>query len=128
MSTDSLLSRGLNTLQALFDLIFSFQPLNLTGENSGSEGYLTAPRVTQRVRAHFFKKSLLNLLQYCFCFLFFDHQAGGILAPQPGIKPAPPALEGKFLTIGPPWKSYNPCLCDDKVYSPTIRLPPVFPL
>ena len=43
MSTDSLLSRGLNTLQALFDLIFSFQPLNLTGENSGSEGYLTAP-------------------------------------------------------------------------------------
>ena len=32
MSTDSLLGRGLNTLQALFDLIFSFQQLNLTGE------------------------------------------------------------------------------------------------
>ena len=25
-----------------------------------------------------------------------------ILAPQPGIKPAPPALEGKVLTTGQP--------------------------
>ena len=42
-----------------------------------------------------FLKSLLNLLRYCFCFLFwfFGHEACGILVPQPGIKPAPPALE-----------------------------------
>ena len=43
-------------------------------------------------------------------FLVFGHQACGILAPQLGIKPAPPALEGKVLTTGLPGKSpqYNP--------------------
>ena len=52
-------------------------------------------------------KSLLNLLQYCFCFMFwfFGHEAGGILAPTPGIEPTPPALEGEVLTTGPPRKS-----------------------
>ena len=47
-----------------------------------------------------FLKSLLNLLQYCFCFMFwyFGHEACGILAPQPGIEPAPLALEGGFLS------------------------------
>ena len=51
--------------------------------------------------------SLLNLLQYCFCFmfLFFGPEACGILAPQPGIQPPPPALEGEVLTAGPPRKS-----------------------
>ena len=55
----------------------------------------------------FFFKSLLSLLQYCFCFMFwfFGREACGILAPQPGIKPAPPALEGPVLTTGPPGKS-----------------------
>ena len=43
-----------------------------------------------------FWKSLLNLLQYCFCFMFwfFGPEACGILAPQPGIQPTPSALEG----------------------------------
>ena len=52
----------------------------------------------------FFLKSLLNLSQYCFCFLFwfFGHQACGILAPQPRIKHVPTALEGGVLTTGPP--------------------------
>ena len=36
---------------------------------------------------------------------FFGHKACGILAPQPGIEPAPPALEGEILTAGPPGKS-----------------------
>ena len=31
--------------------------------------------------------------------------ACGILVPQPGIKPASPALEGGYLTTGPPGKS-----------------------
>ena len=54
-----------------------------------------------------FLKSLLNLLQYCFYFMFwlFGHQACGILAPRPGIEPSPPALEGEVLTTGPPGKS-----------------------
>ena len=55
-----------------------------------------------------FLKSLLNLLQYCFCCLCSDFLvvwACGILVPQPGIKPASPALEGKVLTTGPTGKS-----------------------
>ena len=31
--------------------------------------------------------------------------AHGILVPRPGIEPASPALEGGFLTTGPPGKS-----------------------
>ena len=38
-------------------------------------------------------------------FCFFGREACGILAPPPGIEPAPPALEGKVLTTGPPGKS-----------------------
>ena len=38
-------------------------------------------------------------------FWFFGHEACGILAPQPGIKPAPRALEGEVFTTGPPGKS-----------------------
>ena len=54
-----------------------------------------------------FLKFLLNLLQYCFCFMFwiFGHKACGVLALQPGIEPAPPALEGKVLTTGLPGTS-----------------------
>ena len=50
------------------------------------------------------KKSLLNLLQYCFCFMFwvFDHEACGILAPRPGTEPISPALESEVLITGPP--------------------------
>ena len=36
---------------------------------------------------------------------FSGHEAYWILAPQPGIKPIPPVLEGKVLTTGPPGKS-----------------------
>ena len=54
-----------------------------------------------------FLKSLLNLLQYCFCFTFwfFGHEACGILAPWPGVKPTPPALEGEVLTTWLPGRS-----------------------
>ena len=38
-------------------------------------------------------------------FWFFGPQACGILAPRPGIEPAPPALEGEVLTTGQPGKS-----------------------
>ena len=51
-----------------------------------------------------FLKSLLNSLQYyfCFCFCFFGCKVCGILASEPGINPAPPALEGEVLTTGTP--------------------------
>ena len=38
-------------------------------------------------------------------FWFFGRKACGILAPQLGIEPAPPALEGKVPTTGLPGKS-----------------------
>ena len=40
-------------------------------------------------------------------FWFFGHGTCGILAPQPGIEPPSPALEGKVLTTGPPGKSLS---------------------
>ena len=65
------------------------------------------PALDPRCLASFFYKSFLNLLQYCFCFMFwfFGPEACGILAPQPGIEPTHPALEGEVLTTGPPGKS-----------------------
>ena len=47
-------------------------------------------------------KSLLNLLQYSFCFVFWflGHEACGVLAPWPGIETSPPTLEGEVLATG----------------------------
>ena len=55
-----------------------------------------------------FLKFLLNLLQYCFRFLFwfcFGREARGILTLRPAIKPTAPAFEGSFLTTRLPGKS-----------------------
>ena len=47
------------------------------------------------------------MLQYRFCFMFwlFGLETCGILAPQPGIEPVPPPLEGEVLTTEPSGKS-----------------------
>ena len=53
-------------------------------------------------------KVFMNLLQYCFCLYilnFLIWEACGILAPLPGIKPTPRALEGEVLTTRSPGKS-----------------------
>ena len=57
-----------------------------------------------------FLKSLLDLLQDCFCFMFwfFGREGCGILAPKPGIEPSLPTLEGKVSTTGPNEKSLQP--------------------
>ena len=34
--------------------------------------------------------------------LLFAQEACGILVPQPGIEPTPPALEGEVISTGPP--------------------------
>ena len=50
------------------------------------------------------------MLHCCFCCLcvgFFGYKSCGILAPWPGIKSAPPALEGEVWTPGPPGKSWQ---------------------
>ena len=44
-----------------------------------------------------FLKSLRNLLQYCFCFMFFGPEACGTLVPWSEIKPTPPEWEGKVF-------------------------------
>ena len=67
-----------------------------------------------------FLKSLLNLLQYCFCFWFFGQEAYGVLAPGPEIKPNPPALEGEVLITGPPGKSLHPAF--QKILSLFIKI------
>ena len=45
-----------------------------------------------------FLNPLLNLLQYCFCFIFcfFVLEVSGILIPQQGVEPTPSALEGSL--------------------------------
>ena len=58
----------------------------------------------------FFEFVTILLLFYV---LVFGRKACGILAPQPGIEPAPPALEGEVLTTGPPGKS----LCSENLTS-----------
>ena len=53
-------------------------------------------------------KSLVNLLQYGFCYScsdFFDHEACGVFALQAGIEPSPLVLESEVLTTGLPGKS-----------------------
>ena len=47
----------------------------------------------------------VTILLLFYVFWFFGPEACGILAPRPGIEPAPPALEGRVLTTGPPGKS-----------------------
>ena len=53
-----------------------------------------------------FFKSLLDFLQYFFCFMFwfFGHKACGILAFWPGILPTSTALEHEVLTTELPGK------------------------
>ena len=92
-------------------LASQFLSAALSGSTGTQRSYVPGvAAVTSLGAFFFFFKSLLNLLQYCFCVMvwFFDHEACGILAPQPGIKPAPRALEGEVFTTGPPGKS--PCL------------------
>ena len=58
---------------------------------------------------HFFKSLYLVCYNIAsvLCSWFFGRKACETLAPQPGIEPAPPVLEGEVLTTGPPGKSLN---------------------
>ena len=48
-----------------------------------------------------------DILLHLLCFGFFGHKACGILAPQPGREPTPPALEGEVLSTVPAGKSLH---------------------
>ena len=64
------------------------------------------------------KAFIENLLQYCFCFMFwfFGHEVCWILAPQPGIEPALPALESEILTTGLRGRSQKALSKKKKIY------------
>ena len=47
----------------------------------------------------------ITILLLFYVFGFFGHEACGVLAPWPGIKPTTPALEGEVLTTWPPGRS-----------------------
>ena len=53
--------------------------------------------------------------------LFFGFKACGFLAPLPGIKPAPPVLEGEVLTTGLP-KSPGKALTYCIFYDPSLEI------
>ena len=78
---------------------------NPRGNVTGSFSEL---QVGAMYQSFFYKKSSLNLLQYCFCFTFwfFSRKACVILAPWTRMELAPSTLEGDDLTIGPPRKSW----------------------
>ena len=58
-----------------------------------------------------FLKSLLNMFQYCFCFMFWSlgSKAWEILAPKTGIETVPPGMEGEVWTTELSGKSLNTC-------------------
>ena len=64
-----------------------------------------------------FFKALWNLLQHHFSSMFwiFGCKACGVLVPWPGIEPVSPALQGGFLTTGPPGKSLCAGSCNSDV-------------
>ena len=53
-----------------------------------------------------------------FYVLVFGRKANGILAPRPGIEPAPPALEGEVSTTGSTGKSLNLFFFNPANYAP----------
>ena len=57
-------------------------------------------------------RSLLNLLQYCFSFMFwfFNSEVCGISAPLRGLEPILSALEGDVPNTGPPGESQEDLL------------------
>ena len=56
-------------------------------------------------------KVFIEFVTILFLFWFFVWESCGILAPLPGVKPTPHALESKVLTTGPLGKSLSQSLC-----------------
>ena len=53
----------------------------------------------------FYCGAFIEFITILFMSWVFGHKACGILAAQPRVEHAPPALEGEVLTAGPPGKS-----------------------
>ena len=101
-------------LPQLFNFLFSFQTqqkAHLHCETWSTAGIVHFSPYVLFVVFFFwygpFLKPLLNVLKYCFSFMFwcFGQETWSVLAPWPGIEPIPPAVEGEILSSGPPGKS-----------------------
>ena len=88
----------------------------LGNENQGWGGIeqeCTFLKIIFKLRSSFFFFFFKVLIEFVtilllfFVFWFLGSEACGTLAPQPGIKPAPAAFRGEFLTPGLPGKSRN---------------------
>ena len=71
-----------------------------------------------------FIEFVIILLLFFFIFWFFGCESCEILAPQPGIEPAFPALEGEVLTTGLPGKSLTTILTHFPVFRQTCGFQP----
>ena len=82
-------------------------PVFLPGASHGQSSLVDYNPWGQKRRMWLKWLSTLNLLQYCFCFMFlaFGQEACKILAPWPGLEPAFPTLEGEVSTMRPLEKS-----------------------
>ena len=72
------------------------------------------PTLFSRVFFFFLMCTVFCLYLICYnsvsMFWYFGCEAGGLLAPWPGIEPTFPALEGKDWSTGPPGKALLPTL------------------
>ena len=85
-----------NTLSINYALIIFLKGKNVSVEHVCVDLLLFLLFLDFSFNVDHFLKSLLNLLQYFFCFMFwfFGYEACGIFTPQPRIEPAPPTLGG----------------------------------
>ena len=67
----------------------------------------------------------VTILFLFYMFWFFDREACRILAPQPGIEPTLPALEGEGLTTEPPGKFHLLLTSDAYKMLPSLAWLPV---
>lgn len=85
------------------------QPSETQWITSGMASFEMAPTrcdgEQERIRGLASKASRRNIQLFLNWVLFSGHEALGILVPQRGMERAPPPLESKVLTTGPPGKS-----------------------
>lgn len=96
---------------------YSLNIIQWLKEKSGIGTWVCRSLLNCLVQEYFFRifwcgsflKSVLDLSQYCFCFMVWVFWLWGMwdLSPWPGTEPALPALEGTVLITGVQEKSYR---------------------
>lgn len=91
-----------------------------------SVGCSVSTRCTAITLSHHLKKDLVPVSSHCCPVLLRQMYSCWILVPQPGIQPASPALEGRFLTYGPPGKSQSHFIYLPFIYFCTLHTHDLF--